>query len=118
MSSHSARIAAFDAAMAAARASLARREPAPALVLMERAHVLGQRDFGRHWRVHVLMLRAAWDLADGREVRGQLMRLALTPIGHLTQRLPRGNNGRSNVSAFKPMAVSDELARLLEAENE
>jgi len=104
--------------MAAARERLARREPAPALFLLERAHVLGQRDFSRHWRVHVLMLRAAWNLADGREIRGQMMRLALTPIGHLTQRLPRGNNGRSNVNAFKPMTVSDELARLLETENE
>jgi hypothetical protein len=61
-----ARVAAFDLAMAAARERLAAREPQQALALLERAHVLGQRDFGRHWRVHVLMLHAARAAHDGR----------------------------------------------------
>jgi hypothetical protein len=55
----SSRIVAYDAAMAAARASLALREPSVALAQLERAHVLGQRDFGRHWRMHVTTRRAA-----------------------------------------------------------
>lgn len=107
------RIAAYDAAMAAARASLARSAPAQALAQLERAHVLGQRDFMRHWQVHRLMLRVAWDLSDGREIRGQLLRLALVPLGHLFRRLPIGNTGRSNVSAFAPMDVPPDLRRLL-----
>ena len=114
MSSSPQRIAAYDAAMVAARGSLARREPAPALLLLERAHVLGQRDFNRHWRVHVTMLRAACHLADGRELRGQLLRLSLVPLGHLFGRLPLGNTGRSNVSAFAPMDVPADLKRLLD----
>ena len=114
MSQELSRIAAYDAAMAAARASLARSEPALALDQLERAHVLGQRDFIRHGRVHVLMLRAAWDLADGRELRGQAMRLALVPLGHLFKHLPVGNTGRSNVSAFAPMDVPADLKRLLD----
>jgi hypothetical protein len=114
MNSPSLRIAAFDAAVAAARAHLARGEPAAALVQLERAHVLGQRDFARHWQVHGLMLRAAWDLADSREVRGQLLRLALVPLGHLAGRLPQGNTGRSNVSAFEPMEIEPEVRRLLD----
>lgn len=114
MSPDASRIGAYDAAMAAARASLARSEPALALAQLERAHVLGQRDFMRHWQVHGLMLRAAWDLADGRELRGQLVRLALVPLGHLFKRLPMGNTGRSNVSAFAPMDVPADLKRLLD----
>jgi Protein of unknown function (DUF3703) len=117
MSSDSPRVAAFDAAMATARERLAGNDAQEALALLERAHVLGQRDFGRHWRVHELMLRAAWASSDGRELRGQLLRLALTPIGHVTRRLPRGNTGRANVSAFAPMAVPAELQRLLDAES-
>lgn len=108
------RIAAYDAAMAAARASLARSEPALALARLEHAHVLGQRDLTRHWGVHVLMLRAACSLGDGREIRGQLLRLALVPFGHLFRRLPMGNTGRSNVSAFAPMDVPADLKRLLD----
>ena len=100
--------------MAAAADRLAKLEPATALTLLERAHVLGQRDFALHWRVHVMMLRAAVNLADVREARGQLLRLALTPIGHLLNRLPEGNTGRANVSAFATMPVPPELQHLLE----
>jgi hypothetical protein len=114
MNGDSSRIAAYDAAMAAAQASLARSEHSAALAQLERAHVLGQRDFSRHWRVHVTMLRAAWALRDGRELLGQLVRLSLVPLGHLFGRLPLGNTGRSNVSAFAPMDVPAELKRLLD----
>ena len=114
MSQESSRIAAFGAAMAAARASLTRSEPVLALTQLERAHVLGQRDFIRHWHVHSQMLRAAWDLSDASELRGQLLRLALVPLGHLFKRLPAGNTGRANVSAFAPMEVPADLKRLLD----
>jgi hypothetical protein len=114
MSDSSARIEAFDAAVVAAESYLARREPAAAVPLLERAHVLGQRDIGRHWQVHRMMLRTGWMLADAREVRGQLLRLALIPLGHLLGRLPLGNTGRSNVSAFEPMPIAPELQRLLD----
>ena len=59
MNPDSSRIAAYDAAMTAVRASLARSAPSAALAQLERAHVLGQRDFGRHWRMHVTTRRAA-----------------------------------------------------------
>ena len=114
MSAGTPRIAAFEAAMAAARERLAKFEPAMALTLLERAHVLGQSDFALHWRVHMMMLRAAVDLVDTREARGQVLRLALTPFGHLFKRLPRGNTGRANVSAFAPMPVPPELQHLLD----
>ena len=113
MNLESSRIVACDAAMAAARASLVRSAPVLALDQLERAHVLGQHDFVRHAQVHVLMLCAAWALGDRREIRGQLLRLALVPLGHLFRRLPAGNTGRSNVSAFAPMDVPPDLRRLL-----
>ena len=34
-------------------------------------------------------------------------------LGHLMRRLPRGNTGASDVSAFAPMPVSAELEQLL-----
>jgi len=60
------------------------------------------------------MLRVAWSSGDGREVRGQLLRLALVPLGHLMGRLPLGNTGGASVSAFQPMDVPAELQRLLD----
>ncbi len=110
------RAVAYDAALSDARRLMAAANPAAAMPLLERAHVLGQREIGPHLRVHLLMLRAAWALRDGRELRGQLLRLALTPIGHLSGRLPLGNTGASNVSPFEPMALPPELERLLRDE--
>jgi hypothetical protein len=77
------------------------------------AHIAGQHVFGLHMRTHRAMLRFAWQHRQWLEVMGQLMRLALVPIGHLFQRLPVGNSGRSNISAFKPMSVPPHLARLI-----
>lgn len=108
------RVAAFDATMAEAGQRYRSGERATAFALLERAHVLGQRDFGRHVRVHLGMLRVAWTLNDRREVGGQILRISLVPLGHLAGRLPRGNTGASNVSAFAPMPVSPELEQLLD----
>jgi hypothetical protein len=80
---------------------------------LERAHVLSQRLFVQHLGVHALMLGLAIRSSDRSEVMGQLARLALVPLGHLTGRIPVGNTGRSNVSAFCPMPVPDDLAGLV-----
>jgi hypothetical protein len=37
----------------------------------------------------------------------------LIPLGHLFQRLPLGNVGRANVSAFVPMPVAPQLVELI-----
>lgn len=91
-------------------------DPAAALTLLERAHVLGQRDFARHLKVHWCMLQLAWSQRDRREVCGQLLRLVFVPLGHLTGRLPRGNIGTSRVSAFAVMPIAQELERLLDGD--
>ena len=44
-----------------------------------------------------------------------MMRIALVPVGHLLGRLPVGNTGGANFSAFKPMDIPPDLERLIEA---
>lgn len=107
------RIRAFDGEMAKAARHRLAGENRRAFAALERAHVLGQCDFVAHSRVHVWMLRIGWDEGDWREVVGQLMRLALVPLGHLSGRLPVGNTGGANVSAFEPMAIPPDLEQLL-----
>ena len=88
--------------------------PAQRWLLLEAAHVVGQTRLGPHARVHVLMLATAWQERAGSEWIGQAFRLALVPLGHLLGRLPLGNTGRSNVSAFAPMAVKPEIRALID----
>ncbi|MCV0386070.1 MAG: DUF3703 domain-containing protein [Nitrobacter sp.] len=43
-----------------------------------------------------------------------MFRLAIPPLGKLTSRLPLGNTGRSNVSAFAPMELPPDLRAILD----
>lgn len=108
------RIDAFETAMTEAAQHRAVGDLKSAFAALERAHVLGQLDFVPHVRVHWQMLRAGWAAGDRREVTGQLMRIVLVPVGHLVGRLPVGNTGGANVSAFQPMPIPPELERLIE----
>ncbi len=114
MRTASPRVAAFEAALFESSQRWAAGDAAAAFASLERAHVLGQRDFGPHLKVHLRMLLIAASLRDWREVRGQLLRVALVPVGHLLARLPRGNTGAANVSAFAPMAIHPDIESLLE----
>lgn len=67
------------------------------------AHVAGQGDVALHLHSHWKMLGLALETRDMPEAAGQLLRLALVPVGHLLGRLPAGNIGRATVSAFRPM---------------
>jgi len=89
-----------------------------AWMALERAHIHSQPRLGPHLRVHALMLGLAVRTHDWREVRGQVLRLALAPLGNLTGRIPQGNTGRSNVSAFRPMEVPDDLRRIMATRSE
>ena len=60
-----------------------------------------------------MLLTAQQRRRDWPEAVGQLLRLALVPLGHLSGRLPLGNPGRSTVSAFEPLPVRSELAELI-----
>ena len=81
---------------------------------LEATHVLGQPSLPLHWQSHTAMLRYALALRDVREAAGQLLRLALVPLGHLLGRLPLGNTGRSHVSALRPMVPAAEVTVLME----
>ena len=100
-------------AMRCARARFHGREMRAAFEQLERVHVLGQRRFVRHLLVHLWMLRIGWAARDGLEVCGQLLRLMLVPLGHLSGRLPTGNTGGAKVGAFAAMPVAADLAPLL-----
>ena len=85
---------------------------------LERAHIISQPHLGLHLASHWTMLGFAVEQRDWRETVGQIVRLALAPLGALTGRIPVGNTGRSNVSAFQPMPVPDDLRRAIEAPSE
>ncbi|WP_370190946.1 DUF3703 domain-containing protein [Qipengyuania sp.] len=80
---------------------------------LERAHVVAQDRWGPHCVSHWRMLELAWRTRDWREVFGQIFRLFLAPVGNITGRLPIGNSGRSNVSAFARMEIEPEISGLL-----
>ncbi|ROT94017.1 DUF3703 domain-containing protein [Altererythrobacter sp. FM1] len=80
---------------------------------LERAHVVAQDRLGPHCASHLRMLKLAWRTRDWRELPGQIFRLSLAPIGNITGRLPTGNSGRSNVSAFARMEIEPEIRRVL-----
>lgn len=82
-------------------------------LLLEAAHVVGQTRLGPHLQVHGLMLALAWETRAAKEMVGQIFRIALVPLGHLLGRLPLGNSGRSNISAFRAMPPSAEILRVI-----
>lgn len=91
----------------------AANDQAAAWTALERAHIVSQPYLGLHLANHWAMLGLALYLRDFGEVVGQLWRLLLAPLGALTGSIPVGNSGRSNVSAFIPMPVPDDLAKLI-----
>lgn len=80
---------------------------------LERAHIVAQPYLALHLASHWAMLAYALRERDFREAWGQCLRFALVPLGAITGLLPIGNTGRSNVSAFRPMPIpQDLLARM------
>lgn len=77
------------------------------------AHVVGQPVLSLHWHSHWCMLRLAWAQRDAREMLGQLLRLALVPLGHALRRLPAGNVGRATVHPLRPMRPPEPVRRLV-----
>jgi hypothetical protein len=83
---------------------------------LERAHIISQPMAGPHLATHAAMLGAALRRREAREVAGQLVRLLLAGPASLTGRYPLGNTGGADVSAFRPMAIPEDLRALLTAE--
>lgn len=82
-------------------------------LLLEATHIVGQTRLGPHLRTHLLMFGQSRRDRDWHEAAGQLFRLAVAPLGHALGRLPIGNSGRSDISAFQPMPVRDDIAEII-----
>lgn len=95
--------------MSAYRAARMASDAEKAWCALERAHIVSQPYLRLHMGSHWEMLNFAIDQRDASEVFGQLSRLALAPLGTLTGRIPVGNSGRANVSAFKAMPIPEDL---------
>jgi hypothetical protein len=105
--------AAFDAEMQSAERALGDGRLDEAFAHFERAHVLGQWYVGTHSAAHWGMLRIGWRRRDLREILGQLMRIPGGIIGSAVGRVPRGNTGGANISAFRQLPISPDLNELL-----
>ncbi len=99
----------IDTEMADYRKARSDQDSALAWRALERAHIVSQPFLTLHLANHWEMLAYAVSERNPTEVFGQLIRLALAPLGALTGRIPVGNTGRSNVSAFQPMDIPDDL---------
>ena len=91
------------------RAARTGNDPAKAWIALERAHILSQPYLVPHLAIHWEMLKFSAAECDVKEIVGQIARLALAPLGSLTGRIPVGNTGRSDVSAFKSMPIPEDL---------
>jgi len=101
------------AEMAAYRSALEAGDDDRAWHHLERVHIVSQPYLGPHLASHGAMLGFAIRRRDWSEMLGQVIRILLAPLGSLTGRLPVGNTGRSNVSAFAPMPIPADLAEAL-----
>ena len=105
---------AFRTELHQGRAAFATGDLDTAFRYFERAHVLGQQYVIAHTISHYWMLRIGLRRRDGREIRGQIVRL----LGSLVVSriwVPLGNTGGANVSPFQPMPIADDLAQILRA---
>ena len=103
----------FISELEAARMALRGGKPDVAFRHLERAHILGQRHTRAHVTVHWWMLRVGMRRGDGREVLGQVARIAAALVFSSIW-VPLGNTGGANVSAFKSMPVPEDLRRWIE----
>jgi hypothetical protein len=106
---------ALEAELLAFRQARGRGDRVAAWTALERAHIYSQPDAWQHTRVHGIMLAYGLRLGDGREVWGQILRLAVAAIGTLLSRAPVGNTGRAEVPILQPMPVPPDIAATLEA---
>ena len=79
----------------------------------ERAHVIGQESTYWHVKVHVLMLLWAVRHRSVKEALGQVLRIVGAATKTAFGLVPAGNTGGANVSPFKKMPITPEIARMI-----
>lgn len=80
---------------------------------LRRIHIVSQYNICYHLWSHFIMLRYAIKIHSTKEVFGQLIRLILAPLGHVTGRIPVGNRGTSDVSPFIRETIPHDLRELI-----
>jgi hypothetical protein len=81
-----------------------------------RAHILGQPRIRLHLRAHAALFGLYVGQRRWGDAWGQAVRYVLVVPGTWLNRLPVGNSGLSNVSAFKPMTLPSDLAEIIRGE--
>ena len=112
VSRSAARLAAYKATMREAKNAYRTEQLDECFGLLERAHILGQPWVIPHTVSHWMMLKVGWRRGDGREVRGQILRLAFGGLLSALGILPEGNTGGADVPPKRPMPLPDDLAAL------
>ncbi len=77
---------------------------------LERAHILGQRNYIPHVINHFWMMKVALKISDWREAMGQFTRMVMS-VGSLIGMVPIGNSGRARISPIKPMPIPSDLQK-------
>ncbi len=80
---------------------------------LERAHILGQRNYIPHVLNHYWMYKVAVKKRDIREALGQVSRMLMS-VGSIIGTVPLGNTGRARISPIKPMPIPADLQGLFE----
>ena len=75
---------------------------------LERAHILGQRNYLPHVSNHFWMFKVAVKKRDIREALGQISRMIMS-VGSIIGTVPLGNTGRARISPIKPMPIPSDL---------
>jgi hypothetical protein len=78
------------------------------------AHVVGQHEPGLHFDSHKRMLGLAHETRNWSELRAQVLRIGLLPLGHLLGRIPHGNIGRSTAGVTEVMEPPEPVQRLID----
>lgn len=105
--------AAFKEELDKGKGLLASGKNEQAFYHLERAHILGQRNYVPHVISHYWMLRAGLNTGDIQEVLGQIIRI-IGSAGSLIGKVPLGNSGRAKVSPVKPMPIPEDLKQYFE----
>lgn len=80
---------------------------------LERAHILGQRNYIPHVKSHYGMYKVGVATGDLREALGQVTRMIMS-IFSIINLVPLGNTGRARISPIKPMPIPADLAHYFE----
>lgn len=105
----------YQKELVAASSALRNRDYALCWYHLERAHILGQPYPVQHTIVHWRMLCFGFITKNFKEILGQLPRLIFGGVKSFVGKVPIGNSGGSNVSAFQPMTIPEDLNAIIKS---